>query len=86
MKDTSVIQFSRSVPIAIGMFINSDHNNNNKKKKLATFKEDVRHEILIKTQLGSSSTTVFTALSTQFSGFQIFVFEMCVLVLSIIAE
>lgn len=53
---------------------------------MATFKEDVRHEVLIKIQFGSLSITVFIAFSTQFSGFQIFVFDTCVLVFSLTAE
>lgn len=51
---------------------------------MATVKEDGRHGVLIKIQFGSLSIIVFIALSTQFSGFQIFVFDMCVLLFSLI--
>jgi len=53
---------------------------------MVIFKEDVRHEVLIKIQFGSLSITLFIALSTQFFGFQIFVFDTYVLVFRLIAE
>lgn len=52
---------------------------------MATFKDE-RHEILAKIYFGSSSITVFIALSSQFSGFQIFFFDRCVLLFSFIPE
>lgn len=49
-----------------------------KEKYMATFKDE-RHKILAKIYFGSSSITVFIALSSQFSGFQIFFFDRFVL-------